>query len=216
MRLNLIKAAVVACSLTVVNASAGTAIGVKYNSTTSNNEIYSIDLDTGAETLLKTFTVSTGATVIYDGPVTDFVNGTVIIETSAGAGSPGPLVVYDVESNTVTEASSATTSNYYVTAAPSSGGLTSSISLGDSATLTAAKSYAGGLAAMNMASSSISLSLGGQEGIGIGTGYVDGHSALAIGGVKSLSSNVRLSLHGSYSGSISQGGVGAGIAWGFK
>ena len=215
MRLNLIKAAVVACSLTVVNASAGTAIGVKYNSTTSNNEIYSIDLDTGAETLLKTFTVSTGETVIYDGPVTDFVNGTVIIETRGSLGGAGPLVVYDVESNTVTETSSVPSSTY-ITAAPSSGGLTSSISLGDSATLTAAKSYAGGLAAMNMASSSISLSLGGQEGIGIGTGYVDGHSAIAIGGVKSISSNVRVSLHGSYSGSVSQGGVGAGIAWGFK
>lgn len=224
-------------------ANAAEVIGLKYNSTTSKNEIYSVDTVSGTTTLLKEFTFSSGEQV-YNGSNADVLNGKIIIH-----GSSGGEVIYDIANNTVSEntvttmyivptatsggteslvSGSSSTSAIYInssanTVTINSGSslivdgvnITDTISNGDASTLASAKSYASGLAAMNMASSSISLSLGGRDGFGVGTGYVDGHSAIALGGAKSLSDSLRVSFNGSYNNTVKKGAFGAGVSWGF-
>lgn len=76
------------------------------------------------------------------------------------------------------------------------------------------KRYVDGLGAMAMASLSASNSIPAGEGIGIGTGYIGGQTALALGMKKRVGNGkYNVSLTASHNTTLSQSGVSAGFGW---
>lgn len=76
------------------------------------------------------------------------------------------------------------------------------------------KRYVDGLGAMAMASLSTANSIPTKEGIGIGTGYISGQSALALGLKKRVGNGkYNVSLTASHNTTLSQSGVSAGFGW---
>jgi hypothetical protein len=93
------------------------------------------------------------------------------------------------------------------------------VDTGDATTLSLAKSYSNGIAAMALASSQINLSADPTSSLnfGIGFGNMGGANAFALGlGGTNQNTNMRYSGTASYSDTTKRFAVGAGISWSLR
>ena len=89
----------------------------------------------------------------------------------------------------------------------------------DAATLSSAKSYSNGIAAMALAASQINLSADPKSNLtfGIGFGSMGGENAFALGlGGINQNTNMRYSATASYSDATNNVAVGAGVSWSLR
>ena len=93
------------------------------------------------------------------------------------------------------------------------------VDTGDAATLSSAKSYSNGIAAMTLAASQINLSGDPTSSLnfGIGFGSMGGENAFALGlGGVNQNTNMRYSATASYSDTTKKVAIGAGLSWSLR
>jgi len=93
------------------------------------------------------------------------------------------------------------------------------VDTGDAATLSSAKSYSNGIAAMTFAASQINMSADPTSSLnfGIGFGSMGGENAFALGiGGINQNTNMRYSATASYSDTTKSVGIGAGLSWSLR
>ena len=93
------------------------------------------------------------------------------------------------------------------------------VDTGDAATLSSAKTYSNGIAAMTLAASQISLSADPTSSLnfGIGFGSMGGENAFAFGlGSINQNTNMRYSATASYSDTTKRVAIGAGLSWSLR
>ena len=93
------------------------------------------------------------------------------------------------------------------------------VDTGDAATLSSAKSYSNGIAAMALAASQINLSGDPTSSLnfGIGFGSMGGENAFALGlGGVNQNTNMRYSATASYSDTTKRVAIGAGLSWSLR